>query len=315
MPRSVDVVSRTRDLRAQLDAIPPPGRGGTAERWLALGRLGRCDLSLGRIAEGHVDARAILAELDHPVPDGLLGVWAAEPGRLEARSSGDGWVLNGEKGWCSGSTALDGALVTALAPDGPRLFLVDPTGLESVPGSWQPMGMEATRSDTLRFRSVAVAPEAAVGGPDAYVDRPGFGHGGCGVAAVWWGGATAVLDALRDAASLPDSEPHRVGALGAATAALEGAWALLAHAASVVDARPEDPADQLALIVRLAVGRAVQDVLDLVTRSLGARGLCHAPDHARRVADLTVYLGQLGPDRSAVALGRAAMAQPWVLAP
>lgn len=313
--RSVRAVARARRLRPRLDALPLPGTGRTEERWRALARLGGCDLSTARIAEGHVDARAILVELGQDVPDGLLGVWAAEPAGLQARPSSDGWVLAGEKGWCSGSTDLDHALVAATAPDGPRLFLLDPSALEVVPGSWQPLGMDESRSDTLRFADVAVPAEAAVGEPGAYVERPGFGHGGCGVAAVWWGGAAAVLDALRTTvAEADDEDPYRTAALGWATAGLEGAGAALARAAAVVDQRPHEPADHLALVVRLVVGRAVQDVLGVVTRALGARGLCHRPDHARRVADLMVYVSQLNPDRSATALGRAARTEPWVLA-
>jgi hypothetical protein len=66
------------------------------------------------------------------------------------------------------------ALVTATAPDGARLVVVDPAALAVVPGSWTPMGMEATRSDTLVFDDVAVDVDGAVSGPGADVERPGF---------------------------------------------------------------------------------------------------------------------------------------------
>jgi alkylation response protein AidB-like acyl-CoA dehydrogenase len=301
----VHAIEKTRAALAELDQLPLPGAGATLARWRALAALGREDLSVARLAEGHADAVAILRELDHPVPDGLLGVWAAQPDRLTAEPSGAGWVLRGEKAWCSGSLALDRALVTATAPDGPRLFVVGPGGLEIVPGSWTPMGMEATRSDTLVFDAVRVGADDAVGGPGAYVERPGFGHGGCGVAAVWWGGADAVADALRLAAG-PGAPDDVLAALGEVTADLDAAWAVLAVAAAEVDAHPgdRDRADRRALAVRLAVERSARHVLDLTTRSLGAAALCHRPAHAARVADLTVYLSQLHPARSAVALGR-----------
>jgi alkylation response protein AidB-like acyl-CoA dehydrogenase len=297
------VIEKVRAARSELDQLPLPGSGATLDRWRALARLGREDLSVARLAEGHVDARAILHELGHPVPVGLLGVWAAQPDRLRAEPVDDGWSLRGEKAWCSGSLALDHALLTATAPDGPRLFVVDPGELAVVPGSWTPMGMEATRSETLVFDGTLVGADDAVSGPAAYVERPGFGHGGCGVAAVWWGGADAVVDALRQAARTADD---LLGPLGEATAALEGAWALLATAAAEIDAHPDDRAraDRLALVVRLAVERDARHALDLTTRALGASALCHRPQHAARVADLTVYLSQLNPARSAVALGR-----------
>jgi hypothetical protein len=51
-------------------------------RWRDLFRLGAEDLSLARLAEGHVDAVAVLAELEHPAPrQALLGVWASRSER------------------------------------------------------------------------------------------------------------------------------------------------------------------------------------------------------------------------------------------
>ncbi len=53
-------IARTAQ-RGELD-LPLPGSGQTAARWAALARLGRRDLCLARLAEGHADAVAILAE-------------------------------------------------------------------------------------------------------------------------------------------------------------------------------------------------------------------------------------------------------------
>ena len=43
--------------------LPLPGGGRTRERWAVLAQLAEEDLSLARLAEGHTDALAILAEL------------------------------------------------------------------------------------------------------------------------------------------------------------------------------------------------------------------------------------------------------------
>ena len=48
--------------------LPMPGSGRTRERWAALADLAEQDLSLARLAEGHVDALAILAELGAASP-------------------------------------------------------------------------------------------------------------------------------------------------------------------------------------------------------------------------------------------------------
>ena len=62
--------------------LPLPGGGQTRKRWAVLAQLGEEDLSLARLAEGHTDAVAILAELGAvtPPPGSRWGVWAAQPG-------------------------------------------------------------------------------------------------------------------------------------------------------------------------------------------------------------------------------------------
>lgn len=61
--------------------VPLPGSGRTWERFQTLHGLGREDLALARLAEGHADAVAILAELgaSAPAPGERWGVWAAQP--------------------------------------------------------------------------------------------------------------------------------------------------------------------------------------------------------------------------------------------
>ena len=65
--------------------LPLPGSGRTRERWAALADLAGEDLSLARLAEGHADALAILAELDAALaagrkPLGCVGRSASRPG-------------------------------------------------------------------------------------------------------------------------------------------------------------------------------------------------------------------------------------------
>ena len=46
--------------------LPLPGSGGTLQRWRALVDLAADDLCVARLAEAHLDALAILAELGGP---------------------------------------------------------------------------------------------------------------------------------------------------------------------------------------------------------------------------------------------------------
>ena len=61
-----------------LDQLTMPGAGRTLERWMALAAVGRFDLSLAKLYEGHTDALAILSELGVENPaHGIWCVWAA----------------------------------------------------------------------------------------------------------------------------------------------------------------------------------------------------------------------------------------------
>ncbi len=75
-------------------------------------------------------------------------------------------------------------------------------------------------SDTLDV-GFADIPAEPVGGPGGYTDRPGFAHGGAGVAACWYGGARGVGRTLLAAAAKRDIGPHALAHLGAVDIALQ----------------------------------------------------------------------------------------------
>ena len=301
-----------RDAVPDLDVVPFPGGGHTGTRWSTLIELAALDLAKARLAEGHLDALAILAELQVAVPStGLVwGVWTAEPTMVRAEPTTDGWRLVGEKRWCSGADGLDRALVSATAADGPRLFVVAPEDLEPIPGSWPALGMEATASVTMRF-DVILDAAAAIGGPDAYVRRPGFWHGGAGVAACWFGGAIGVADRLR-AAMLVEHAPALDAAWGRVKARLEGVAALLNRSATEIDDAPADvdAARTRAQRLRLVVEDAARATLAETMTALGAGPLAHDPEYARRVADLELYIRQLRPEAAAAEFGAAHADEP-----
>ena len=287
--------------------LPLPGGGRTRERWARLADLGAEDLSLVRLGEGHADAVAILAELGGPAPEPgrRWGVWAAQPpgSGLTAVQAARGWRLTGLKQYCSGARVCTDALVTAAAPDGMRLFSVATAGLRPVPGSWPATGMAGSDTLNVDFDDIPAEP---VGPPGGYTERPGFTHGGVGVAACWYGGARAIAGTLLATAGRRDVGPHALAHLGAADIALTSARAALDRAADEIDADPCDldgAGPARALRVRAQVEAAAAEVMTRVGRALGAGPLGHDEVHARRVADLTVYLRQHHAERDLAQLG------------
>lgn len=297
-------------VRAALDAgllgLAPPGTGRTAERWTALAALAAADVTLAKLAEAHADAVTVLAELGAPPPrpGQLWAVWAAVTPLLHARPGADGrWVLDGRKPWASGSGCCDHALVTAAAPDGERLFAVD-LGAGAVtpePGSWPAVAMSGTGSVTLGFDGVSARP---VGAPGAYVDRPGFLLGGAGIAACWYGGAVGVALPLLARVGGPAVDPHRDAHLGAVHATLTATRCALTHVARTVDG--DLPADLTVLTstVRVLAERTATEAVDRVGRALGPGPMATDRAHARRVADLTLFVRQSHAEQDLAALGR-----------
>jgi alkylation response protein AidB-like acyl-CoA dehydrogenase len=293
--------------------LPLPGFGRTWDRWSALAELAGEDLSLARLGEGHADAIAILAELDgpKPPPGSRWGVWAANPPgpNVTARKHGGGWLLDGTRQYCSGARTCTHALVTAAADDGQRLFAVTAGELDPVQGTWPATGMAGSDTLDVGFPGIAAEP---VGPPGAYTARPGFSHGGAGVAACWYGGARAIGRTLLAAAAKRDVGPHALAHLGAVDIALGTVRAALLQAADGIDADPGDRRGEgqaRTMRVRALAEAAATDVMARTGRALGAGPLSHDTAHSRAVADLTVYLRQHHAERDLARLGELVAAQ------
>jgi hypothetical protein len=184
-----------------------------------------------------------------------------------------------------------------------RLFAITTEALAPRLDTWPATGMAG--SDTLDVGFDGV-PGTPVGPPGGYIDRPGFAHGGVGVAACWYGGARAVGRALLSAAGKRDVGPHALAHLGAVDIALGTARTALDRAADDIDADPDDRGEAgwgRALRVRALVESVATEVMDRVGRALGAGPLSHDETHGRLVADLTVYLRQHHAERDLAALG------------
>ena len=168
--------------------LPTPGDPGDTAQWLSLLRclfaVGRRDLPLEQLFEGHVDAMQIVARYGPPgLADKLigqravLGVWNAdfpvEPLRYDAER------LTGAKSFASGAEILTHALVTPDTGEGRRLLLVD---LHATPPSvdrdwWRVVGMQRSATHRVRWYGEAPASAEPIGAPGDYVREPWFSGG------------------------------------------------------------------------------------------------------------------------------------------
>jgi len=308
------------ELRSLLAAgafeLPLPGAGRTAQRWASLAGWGRRDLGLARLAEGHTDAVAILAEAGRePRPGALYGVWAARSGGTGARLRASGSPaapdlrLYGTVRFCSGARTIDRALVVADAPGpepGAGTVLVDiavtQPGVRADPTTWATAAMATADTLDVRFDEVPVPADAVVGQAGWYTARPGFVAGGAGVAAVWWGSAAGVLD--RVTGHFPaQPDPHQLAHLGELHALVEAAAALLSRTAGALDAAPSADHARSVAEARSAVERVAREVVERAPRMVGPGPLSRDADLARALADLSLYLRQHHGERDHAALG------------
>jgi alkylation response protein AidB-like acyl-CoA dehydrogenase len=290
--------------------MPLPGSGSTAQRWQKLAELTAIDVAAGRLAEMHADAVVILDELAGPEPkaDQLWGVWTAETpdAILCAHIVGDAVRLEGTKAWCTGGSLCDHALVTARLDDGRHgLFAVAlrDEAVRSLPSTWRNPGMVSSDVRSVQFSG---APAVPVGRPGEYLDRPGIWYSAMGVAACWIGGARAVAAPLYELAAKGSADEHALAHLGAVDAAITAAEAVLAAAAVEVDIDPHNESGRAELTarrLRAVAENAVDQAITRTGRALGLGPLCLDGHHARRVADLTVFVRHSHAERDLAALG------------
>lgn len=297
-----------RLLREGALDLPLPAAGDTPTRLARLCDLTRsATVSVGRLAEAHTDAVAILAEAGRvPAPGDLYGVWASNgkhgPVVLDRRTSS----LTGTKPFCSGLGIVDRALVTVDDGDG-RTFLADvdvrpSASLRWSTRSWQTPALADTATGVLDLVDHPIDAAGLVGPPGWYLERPGFWHGACGPAACWAGGALGLVD---DASTL--GAGHDPAALGELRAAAWGLAAVLHRAGTEIDEHPGQVglARSRALMVRHLVERSCSLILDRFGWMAGPRALAGDGRIAQRFADVQLYVRQHGGTRDLAELGSA----------
>ena len=315
-------------IAAGLDQLPMPGHGETLARWRILAAVAAKNLSLLKLYEGHTDALAILNEIGgFAAPKGSAwGTWCAEPPDarlfLHTEFAGPEVRLRGRKSWCSGAKHVSHALVSCWnSANEPCLAAVQlrQPGMHITCESWHAVGMAESESVDVVFEDASAV---QIGGPNVYVNRHGFWYGGAGIAACWYGAASALAvtlhEQVRQQQSSATADPHRLAHLGSIDVALGAAAGLLRASAAAIDQRSTlttMPMIMVTLRARLAVEAAATLVMNAATRALGAGPLCRDAHFARMVADLPVFLRQSHAERDLAQLGKLVVGEnsPWLL--
>jgi alkylation response protein AidB-like acyl-CoA dehydrogenase len=311
-----------------------PSDGGADLRVVlaVLSAIGRIDLSLGRLYEGHLNALHLIGRFGtdeqrvRAAADAraglLFGVWNtdAERGvRLERLGPGR-WRLAGGKVFASGVGHVPRPLISAAWPHGGgrQLVLLELGDVADriERGSWRPMGMEGSASFAVDLDGIEVDAAMLVGAPDDYARQPWFGAGAIRFVAVQLGGAQRILDIARAdlVARRRFEDPYQIARVAEMAIVLESGAGWLARAAAVLD--DFEPHDEhgvetvvaYAAMARCAIERICLEVMEGAVRSVGMSGLLRPHPLERSVRDLTLYLRQPGPDAALAAVGRHVLA-------
>lgn len=288
-----------------------------------LRRIGAASLSVGRLAEGHMNALRMIALYGTAVQrrahaaearrGTIYGVWGADddPPVSIRSDEGDRVVLAGRKRFASGVGTLGRAVVVATTAEGPRLAVADVSDpARGDISGWQVSGMRATASGCYDFDAVVAE---ALGQAGDYLREPYFQGGVWRYAAVHVGGLEALAEQVRHAVRgfgdrAGEAQLHRVARIASLA---HGARLFVEDAARWVEAPGAGAAEvALALAAREAVETACLEAMALADRALGTRSFAtgHPADLLRR--DLGFFLRQADLDGKLRQVGQALCEAP-----
>nr|WP_319423650.1 acyl-CoA dehydrogenase family protein [Pleurocapsa sp. FMAR1] len=308
--------------------------GYTEELLMLLQEIGRGNLVIGRIYEGHVNALQLIQtfgtseQIEAYATDAkenkIFGVWnaEAEDGVKIIPLNNGRYRLEGSKTFCTGCGYVKRPFVNGKLPDGSwQMCIVPMDEVETVvdPDWWQPAGMRATVSYKVDFTGVEVEAKSLIGKPGDYFRQPWLSGGVIRFAAVQLGGAEALFNASRrylqklDRCGHPQQQ-ERFGKMAIAIESgklwLQGAAQLVDNYAPVFGGYPQDNQEQAlklvayANMVRTAIEQICVDTIQLSQRSIGTLGLLPPEPMERLIRDLSLYLRQPAFDAALTDVGK-----------
>lgn len=326
--RSGAFPARAFDRLRSLGLVRRPPLAAAESRSLLriLAAIGRGDLSVGRIFEGHCNALMLIerygssAQRDHVehllAGGAIFGIWNTDvPGEPVVITDGK---LTGKKNFASGVDGITHAIITAGEPQARQMLLVPVERLSVDRSWWQPLGMKASGSHLVSFDGIALTDVDELGRPGDYSSEPWFSGGAVRFLAVQVGGMHAVLDIatthLRRTKRARDPyQAHRIGLMGVAVASGYQWFDYSGERWGQLERLGSDEIIASANAARVAIERAALEVLELAERGVGAAGMIAPHPLERLIRDLRTYLRQPNPDKALAETGAALIDGIWTI--
>lgn len=290
--------------------------GAAALAVQVLGDLGKANLSLARLYEGHVNAVKLVTRYGAPaqirrmaddIAQGyMFAIWNTESGTgVMLEPVPQGYRLEGKKMFASGAGFLRRAIVTARAPDGGIVLVhaeIDPAVQPFSHAHWRLQGMQATATGEVDLTGIGVAADAIIGTTGDYLREPDFSAGA-------WRTLAAQLGAMRELYVLfladlkhtgRGTHPIQRARLAEIAMACQTASLWVDACAYKAEGGTEQPASVVAFVnlARAAVSRAAEEIITRVQRGIGARAFLTSNPVEQVARDLAFYLRQPAPDQT-----------------
>jgi len=298
--------------------------------------VGKANLSVGRIFEGHINTLYLIhlyatkrqreqwyaGVIEH---GHLFGIWnTQDQDALTFEKNENILELKGCKTFCSGATLVNRALITGnIHTDdrqGWQMAIIDmdhisPSRIDLE--SWKPLGMKASGSYKVDFSGYHPDDAELLGQPGIYLNQPYFNAGAIRFAAVHLGGAEAVSQAtLAYLAELGRTDdPFQKLRFSEMMSAVINGRLWMEQAGRYFDSwvdegGHDDDLIAFANMTRVNIEEICLKVMDLSNRSVGARGLMEQYELGRIFRDLTFYLRQPAPDATRIKIAEFFISQP-----
>lgn len=319
-----------------------PYRGDVFTLWMMTKEIAKADLSLARCWEGHVNSLVLLDGMANEEQrtrwfEGVVTQghkWVAWSGEPQTRKPGEavrfgttvkkvdgGYVVDGNKVF---STSAGGAqwailLVNTAGPGGVRhtsasldtqllmaCDLSDPT-VEIDSSWWDPIGMRATVSYLVNFRSTFIPDRDLIGYPGQYIKE---GWQTCFIphyAATFLGAAEAAFDYTLEYVVTQNKieDPYIQHHLGQMSVNVETAHLWLKHIAQLWETGKYDEAQVGGSRARHVVEHLAEETVKHAIRACGARCLNRPSSLERIYRDLSFYVRHDNDDHILAMIGKS----------
>ncbi|KLT63831.1 hypothetical protein AB669_20185 [Pedobacter sp. BMA] len=284
--------------------------------------VGKANLSVGRIFEGHINTLYLIhlygntqqkEKWYNGVKENgdLFGIWNTQGADgININCNHESYIISGSKTFCSGASLVNKALITGniktAQNEGWQMLIVDMEKIsdENIDReSWKPLGMKASGSFKVNFSGYNFKDCDLLGQPGIYLNQPHFSGGAIRFAAVQLGGAEAIMESTIEylKALNRTEDPFQQLRISRICSEVTTGNLWLRQSGRyydewVIDYTRTQDLIAFANMTRVNIEESCLKVMEESNRCVGARGLMAPYPLERIFRDLSFYLRQPAPD-------------------